>query len=281
MSLKLLAIPLLVIGTLVIAIGYVKPDVSLLFAKQKQIENRQLQLDSLNTIGAHIASMQSQIASSQSDSESSMNDADFLRRVYFPASSDIEKGIDQLNFLADQSGVVVSSVVVEDAKKVAPAEVVPEESMEASADLLIADGAGVPEDVAPVVIHRTYTPGAFTVTIETAGSYEATKDFYARMVHAQRFFFPQTLELTNKDGEGSDAPGGAQREVSADTLFSSVVVEFLILPTVSIASAVGDDAFDKASLNFETLAMIRKNKEGATPELPVANPIGKANLFIK
>jgi len=48
-----------------------------------------------------------------------------------------------------------------------------------------------------------------------------------------------------------------------------------------LASAVGDDAFEKAKLDFEMLAMIRQNRQGATPELPAANPLGKANLFIK
>jgi hypothetical protein len=192
MSLKILSMPLFVICTLVIAISYVKPDISLLMKKHNQTKYLGNQLVSLETIASNIRSMQSQIETSQSDSESTMTDAHFLQSIYFPTSSDIEKGIDQLNFLADQSGVVVSNVGVEDAKKADPVPVVVDDSVADSAALLIANADGgdfIEEDITSV--HRTYVPDTFLVTIEIAGSYEAMRDFYARIVHAKRLFLLQ------------------------------------------------------------------------------------------
>lgn len=282
MSLKLLAIPFFVICTLVIAISYVKPDVVLLFEKHRRLGYLQSQAASLDTIASNIKSMQTQIATASSDTGSQMTDAEFLRQVYFPAASDIEKGIDQLNFLADQSGVIMSDVQVDDFKKTVAAAVAVEDSVQTSANLLIAQSsAGTEVEEAQVAIHRTYVPDMYTLTIETAGSYEATKDFYARLIQAKRFFFPKTVELADKR-EDIGAPSGTTGEDdSTDILFSTMEIEFLLLPTVSLVSAVGDDAFEKAKLDFETLATIRQNQQGVTPELPAANPLGKTNLFVK
>lgn len=283
MSLKLLAIPFLVICTLVIAISYVKPDISLLAKKQSYTKYLGGQLASLEMIGSNIKSMQSQIATSQSDSTSTMTDADFLRKVYFPVSSDIEKGIDQLNFLADQSGVIVSSVVVEDTKKVAPISEAPEDTPTDSAGLLIAAKPSVEDftEESIVPVHRTYVPNTFDVTIETAGSYEATRDFYSRIIQAKRFFLPKTVKIATKNSQAPFATATATEEVDPSILFSTVEVQFFLLPSVSLTSAVGDDVFQKNKLDFETLAMIRQNPQGVTPELPAANPLGKANPFIK
>lgn len=284
MSLKLLAIPLLVISILVIAISYVKPDLVLLSEKRRQLEHFRLQAASLDRISSNIKSMQTQIATSNSDPGSQVTDADFLRQVYFPAVSDIEKGIDQLNFLADQSGVAVSDIQVQDVEKKSAVSALGglEDSASGSAELLIANESDVAVEAVPVAIHRTYTPDTFIVTIETVGSYEATKDFYARLVQAKRFFFPKVMKLANKDQGSSGFPGTEKKEdVSSDTLVSSVEVEFSVLPTVSVASAVGDEAFEKAKLDFETLAMIRQDQQGVTPALPAANTLGKTNLFVK
>ncbi len=282
MSLKLLAIPIIVICTLVIAISYVKPDFALLSEKRAQLEKLRSQASSLDAIASNIKSMQTQIATENSDSGSELTDADFLRKVYFPAVSDIERAIDQLNFLADQSGVIVSDIQVQDKEKKAAVLAAPEDNVQDSAGLLIAKGPDGAAGEVVTRVHRTYTPDVFTVTIKTAGSYEAMKDFYARVVQAKRFFSLKTVTLAREDRETPVPAGGAEKETSSpDTLFSDMEVDFFLLPTVSLTSAVGDDAFDKARLDFETLAMIRQNRQGVTPELPAAYPLGKANPFIK
>ncbi len=281
MSLKILSMPFFVICTLVMAISYVKPDISLLMRKHKQMKYLGEQLVSLQTIESNIRSMQSQIETSQSDSDSTVTDADFLRGVYFPAGSDIEKGIDQLNFLADQSGVVVRDVEVEDVKKAEPVLVPVDDTVADSAALLIAQPGE--DDIVmeePAAIHRTYTPDTFQVKIKTAGSYEALRDFYGRIVHAKRLFLPETVEISTE--LDTQAPGGGSGEdADSGILYSTLDVRFLLLPKVSLVSAVGDDVFLKNKLDFETLATIRQNKQGVTPELPPANPLGKANPFVK
>lgn len=281
MSLKIFAVPFLIICTLVISISYIKPDVALLFEKRLRLERLQSQSVAFDAIAANIKSMQAQIVNTNSDPESPLTDVEFLRQVYFPATSDIEKGIDQLNFLANQSGVIVKDVQVDDFRKVSSVAVPVEDPMQTSADLLIAKQAdGVAEEVIQSSVHRTYVPDAFTVEIKTTGSYEATRDFYARVVQAKRFFFPQTVELAIQDQENV-AGATTKQEGSSNLLTSTMEVQFLLLPSVSIASAIGDDAFEKAKLDFETLAMIRRDKQGVTPVLPAANPLGKTNLFVK
>lgn len=276
MSLKIIFIPLLVVCILVISIRYIKPGITLLTQKQNQLKLYDNQLRELEKVATNIKSMQTQIATSQSDSDSAMSDADFLRQIYFPTSSDIEKGIDQLNFLADRSGIAVGNIDVEDAKPSSKIDPVVEDIARDSAALLIAKPGG---DIAigevPLSVHRTYTPDTFGVTIETAGSYEATKDFYARLVQAKRFFLLKTVQLS------SESPDPADKKTDSNVLYSKVEIQFMFLPEITITTALGDDVFTKTKLDFDTLAMIRQNKQGIIPELPMTDLLGKTNLFIK
>lgn len=174
----------------------------------------------------------------------------------------------------------MKDVQVDDFRKVSSVTVPVEDPMQTSADLLIAKQAdGVAEEVIQSSVHRTYVPDAFTVEIKTTGSYEATR-ISMRVSSRRNAFSSQTVELAIQDQENV-AGAATKQEDSSNLLTSTMEVQFLLLPSVSIASAIGDDAFEKAKLDFETLAMIRRDKQGVTPVLPAANPLGKTNLFVK
>lgn len=276
MSLKLLAIPLMIIGIMVISIGYIKPSILLAFEKKSETERVTAQVTSLGTIVSNVRSMKAQIASAKSDSESDLTDAEFLRQRYFPASSDIERGIDQLNFLATQSGLIVGEVEVEDVKKMDINPNIPVEGGEASGGLFTPTVD--PSAVITAPVRRTYTPSAYTVTVNAVGSYESAKGFYDRLMHAQRFFtIEQATIETHLDATGviTEKSLGTR----GDLLDSKITVSFPLLPPVSISSAFGDIAFTKAKLDFGEIAMIRQDKQGTTSLLPPASPLGKTNPF--
>ncbi len=282
MSLKIFFIPFFVICTLVVAIGYVKPSVVTLMTKYHDLERLDSEMISLETVESNIASMASQIATSQSDSRSTLTDVDFLREVYFPVSSDIERGIDQLNFLATQSGLIVTSIEVQDIVKAKPVVVTAEDSTKASADILIANPATDVNSASPVVaVHRTYTPDMATVKVETQGSYEATKSFYSRVVHAQRFSLFQDILLSIDESNDGVVPSGVAKKGISDLLVSKAEVRFFVLPAVEGVTAVGDDVFLKTKLDFEMFAMIRQDDKAELTRLPAANSLGKVNPFIK
>lgn len=273
MNLKILIVPLCVVGILVLTIGYIKPDISTLLAKRKQLDDISVQVASLDTLVSNIQSMKAQIDSSKSDPALDVTDANFLRTSYFPQSSDIEKRIDQLNFLASQSGVDVGDIHVEDVKKedvvMAPVE---DTAMDSSANiLLVHEGDVSGEQLAPSV-RKTYTPVIYTLTLNTTGTYDATKKLYDSIVQAKRFLTIQEVRV----GIPHQVP--SITKTPSHFLDAEISIEFPILPKVSIASVIGDSAFEKSKLPFDVLAPIRQNTQSVIPDLP-AGELGKANLF--
>ncbi len=284
MSLKVLIVPILIIASLVIGIGYVKPDIMLLLEKKQQLDQLNVQADSVDGLVSRVQSLGKEVASTNSDSSSQMTDAEFLRQVYFPVSSDIERGVDQLNFLAASGGILVSDIEAQDVV----AKVVDEE-MSATDEVANVNSGGLPIasavdesslGVLPVSVQRTYTPDTYTLTIKTSGSYAATKQFYEQVSRMKRSFVMQKVKLATHAEEVAGALDGANTAPPSNgVLDSEYELEFPLLPPVSIVSALGDATFDQSRLHFETIAAVRQSQEGNTPVLPGASPLGKSNPF--
>lgn len=265
MSLKILLVPSLIIGILIIAIGYIKPGVMTLFEKKTQFDQVVSQAEQLDTIVNNTASLKGQMKT-QSD------DVDFLKR-YFPGKPDVEVGIDQLNYLASQSGVAVKDVQVAEIKKEQVAQVEADDAATSSADVLFA-----PAETAgslPVSVKKTYTPLTYTITIQTIGSYDAVKSFLANVMKSHRFIRISEASIALP---GVTANQQQQQQPNGDVLESEFSVDFLVLPEVVLTTALGDATFDAAKLDFSPLDGIRLNQDGAIPDLPMVET-GKANLF--
>ena len=278
MSLKILLVPLLVIGILVISIGYIKPDITLLLEKKKIAEAVDSKLDRLEVVITNVQSMKAKIASSRSESGSDVTDANFLRGSYFPIQSDIEKQIDRMNFLAVQSGIALGDIQVSDQKKDETVVAVQnEESMATSADLLLVKSQSGDDLVeVPVSVRTTYTPETFALTVVTTGSYDATKNFYNGIMKSKRFLSIESVSL----GEQEPTSGASEeKKLDPNALQSSVTIIFSLLKPVSIPTAFGNAAFDTDVLNFGLIGSIRQNTETAIPVLPQADTLGKPNLF--
>lgn len=265
MSLKVLLVPSLIIGILVITIGYIKPSVIALFEKKTQFDQIVAQAEQLDMIVNNVSSLKGQIKA-QSD------DVNFLKE-YFPGKSDVEIGMDQLNYLAAKSGVAVKDVQVTEIKKEqVAAQAGADETATSSADVLFApaESAGA----LPLSIKKTYTPLTYMITIQTVGSYDALKSFTANVMKAHRFIrvAEASVSLPTAIGTADD------QQPNGDVLESELAIEFLVLPEVTLTTALGDATFDSAKLNFSPLNDVRANQDGAIPDLPAVGT-GKANLF--
>ncbi len=265
MSLKVLLVPSMIIGILIIAIGYIKPGVVTLLEKKAQFDQVVSQAEQLDTIVSNAASLKSQISAQAED-------VNFLKG-YLPGKSDVEIGIDQLNYLASKSGVAVKDMQVEEIEKVQVAQVEAAEGATSSADVLFAPAAAT--NALPVSVKKTYTPLSYTITIQTVGSYDTLKSFVANVMKSHRFIKVSEVSIalpTAAAGEETD------QQPNGDVLESELAVNFLVLPDVTVTTALGDSTFDSAKLNFSPLDGIRLNQDGAIPDLPAVET-GKANLF--
>ncbi len=264
MSLKVLLVPSLIIGILIIAIGYIKPGVVTLFEKKTQFDQVVSQSEQLDMIVNNVASLKSQMSTQAEDVE-------FLQG-YLPGKSDVEIGIDQLNYIASKSGVAVKDMQVAEIQKEQVAQVAADEMAASSADVLFAPTEAT--SALPVSVKKTYTPLTYTITIQTVGSYDAIKGFVANVMKSHRFIKVSgaSIALLSAAGAAND------QQPNGDVLESEISVNFLVLPEVVLTTALGDAAFDTAKLNFSPLDGIRSNQDGAIPALPMIEA-GKVNLF--
>lgn len=268
MSLKILVVPALIIAILVIGIGYLKPDISLLFEKKAVFDQAVEQADQIDTVAKNIQSIKGQLSASAED-------VDFLKR-YLPDRSDTEREIDQLNYIASKSGVAVKDVQVIEMKKAVPVAPVQSDTEAASsASVLFGSSSGMGDVIIPLSVKKTYTPGTYTITVKSVGSYEAIKSFVANVMQAHRFL---RIVESSIDAVQPDTSGSAPKQQNPDALESMLTVEFSVLPPVKADSALGDAAFDSPRLSLDTISDIRMHSEGDTPELPKAET-GKSNLF--
>lgn len=264
MSLKVLLVPSMIIGILIIAIGYIKPGVGTLLEKKAQFDQVVSQAEQLDMIVSNAASLKSQISAQAED-------VDFLKG-YLPGKSDVEIGIDQLNYLAAKSGVAVKDMQVAEIEKVQVAQTEAADGAASSADVLFAPAAAT--NALPVSVKKTYTPLSYTITIQTVGSYDTLKSFVANVMKSHRFIKVSEASITVPDA----ADASTDQQPSGDVLESELSVAFLVLPDVTVTTALGDATFDAAKLNFSPLDAIRLNQDGAIPDLPAVET-GKANLF--
>lgn len=264
MSLKILLVPSLIIGILIIAIGYIKPGVMTLFEKKTQFDQVVSQSEQLDAILSNAAALKGQL-SAQSE------DVEFLRG-YLPGKSDVEIGVDQLNYLASKSGVAVKDMQVAEIKKEQVAQVEAVDAATSSADVLFAPTEATSS--LPVSVKKTYTPLIYTITIQTIGSYDTVKSFLSNVMKSHRFIKVSAASVS-LPGATADQQ---QPQPNGDVLESEFSVDFLVLPEVVLTTALGDATFDTAKLDFSPLDGIRLNQDGAIPDLPMVET-GKANLF--
>ena len=264
MSIKVLLVPSLIIGILIIAIGYIKPGVMTLFEKKTQFDQVVSQAEQLDMIVSNAASLKSQMSAQAED-------VDFLQG-YLPGKSDVEIGIDQLNYLASKSGVAVKDMQVAEIKKEQVVQVAADDMATSSADVLFAPAETA--NTLPVSVKKTYTPLTYTITIQTVGSYDTIKSFAANVMKSHRFIKVSEASISLPSAAGA----ATDQQPNGDVLESEISVDFLVLPEVVLTTALGDATFDAAKLNVSPLDGIRSSQDGVIPDLPTVET-GKANLF--
>ena len=106
MSIKILLFPFCIILSLVVIIGYIKPDVMSILETRKKIEKSQADL---SRVASTIQNVQQMTLALNNHRESEK----FVMK-YLPISLEEERVLDTFNYLAVQSGVVISDVAIDE-----------------------------------------------------------------------------------------------------------------------------------------------------------------------
>ncbi len=210
MSLKIFILPTFIILDVIIAIGYIKPNVDAIFATRDEIAKAQDELSRVDTV---IGNIQSLTQSIENHSET----REFVSR-YYPSTLDEERVVDMYNYLAQQSGVIVTEMSV---VKNLPAR---------TADALYneAINSGIPPDQALAQAEATVhaLPQTYTAEVSVLGDYSNIKDFFNRIRHADRLQATLEYSIASRERDPSKAEEEAAKGIQSNFLVGTLAIKY-------------------------------------------------------
>lgn len=253
MHLKVLLVPSLVIMTLVLAIGFIRPALADLGTKQAEFEAVAARLEAARIAAGNIDALGASL--------DSRSDAEVFVKQYLPEKMDQDRPMDALNFLASQSGVTLSNMEFTDVKRV---EAVP---VDMTIDPAVAaEAAAFAEPI----------PETYVVSATVRGSYENIKTFFTRASRMDRLHDVSSFSI-EVDEARVQTPDGPAIDPASDLIgtFTANFPYFAGRPAIAVVSA---PLFQQAEIDFAPItAAIEKSSE-AIPSLERPQS-GRSNPF--
>lgn len=247
MSLKILVVPFSILLSLIIMIGFIKPDIEVVQEKKNLLTAKTTQSKDMGVLLDNISKLTTSL-----DEQSESVD---LLDIYIPQAMDQERAIDMLNYLASQSGVSVSTVEMRDVKIELPEEV-------------ITDQTG--EEVMPAGPSKSQAK-AFSASVKVTGEYASMKDFFHRLAHMNRFHKIQRFSL-------GVMPDNEKEGVDIDALVGTFDAQFDYFPAYHLETAVNVPVFLRGA--FDTTELTSLHEWISYPVSPLREPAtGRPNPF--
>lgn len=260
MKLKILILPTFIILELVLAIGYIKPNLDAISDKQTEITVQKDALSRVDTVKANIGTITEELGRRREA-------VSFIER-YYPKKLDEERVVDMLNYLAQLSGTSVVEVNVEKNEKVATVvENVPP-----------ADGSVVDTSIA--VEAPAEAPDSYEVELSVLGEYQNIKDFFNRVYLADRLHMTKEFSITHRkeDDEIKSADGETVEISTKRILLGTIKADFPYIKEKRVANALNIALFQSSSFDFTEADKIAEFVTGALPTLQADGP-GRPNPF--
>ncbi len=272
MRLKILFVPVVMVLILIVIILYIKPDYAVLQAKRADVSLKEDQVAKMETVINNVNSLESDL-NSKKDSE------DFLTR-YFPQTVDSDRIVDALNFLAEQSGVVLAtiSIVKSETQSEEPLFPVDPAALTTLNPAFMGEGGvSLPPGSfnMPVGQVSAPLPEQVMIKISAEGTYPNLKSFMSRVSHMDRANSFQVLQLKEK---GVESEGELVKDLSDPLLSGTFEIWMDFVPQKHIESALSVPTFWSPTYDISPLESL---KAWITSPVPVlqGTPGGKSNPF--
>ncbi|MFZ1626689.1 MAG: hypothetical protein WAT81_02680 [Candidatus Moraniibacteriota bacterium] len=262
MSLKILILPTLIILDVIITIGYIKPNVDGILAKQIEIQTAK---DDLGKVDSIIANIQSIGRSVTGRSEV----VSFVEK-YYPSVLDEERVVDMFNYLAQQSGIVVNGVDVTMNPEVGASDTTYSDAI----------NSGLTDEEATLMASAAAlaAPKSYTTQIRVIGAYDNIKDFFSRIHHADRLHAVEEFSINKREQGTIDAKDDDTAVAQANFLEGTLRAQFPYLGPQRTANALNDPLFQSPNFDFK---IAEKAASFVTNPLPMldAGSTGRANPY--
>jgi hypothetical protein len=219
MNLKVLTVPFLVVMMLIIAIGYIWPDLSALPEKRAAVSEKEENAASVGAVMNNIDALNGSL-DAQKETEQ-------LVDRYFPENMDQGHAIDALNFMASQAGISMSGLDIEVSNS--------------KLNEQVSDGAATTAQRIPKL-------SKYVVTAKVSGSYEGIKDFFNRVSHMDLFHKVISFSISVDTKNGASA--GSAAAAAGGALTGAFEAEFGYMPKRPATVIESDPIFRSSQLDF-------------------------------
>lgn len=226
MGLKLLVFPSILVLSLVLAIWVIQPRVMTIMEQRAVEQVKREALAKVESVETNIRVVTEALATRKESEQ-------FVYR-YYPEKSDQERAVDMLNFLAQQSGVVITSFAVtqEPERKKSVAQPQAEE--------------GAIFDPTQKGEVQAIVPSTYEVNVRVVGPYVGLRNFFERMyrtdrLHSLENFGVNEIQRTSQDEEGAFPP---------EFLEGFMNIEFPFVPQKRAGNVLIHPLFQSGTLDF-------------------------------
>lgn len=280
MKVKILLFPLSLVIALAFAIFWIQPEISAIFLLQSQKAEIESRLAEADRVIANIDALDRSLAENSGDVQ--------FVSTYLPKEGSDDRIIDEVNFLAGESGLLLTSTglsrVASQVVQTAAAEVAAAES-QAELDALTPGSyinTGTP--TGPKITFVSSSPGAKVrstdVSVSVFGKYEQIKAFVDRVYRADNFQSFLSLDVSKKTQNKAGSADVPAEASASDVLGADMKIRFGVLPQTVVTQGVFLKTFDSPKFD---LAVVQDLRSRVTSELPLLDvmPLERANPFLR
>lgn len=257
MGLKLLVFPTIVGLCLILVVMFVRPDVMSIL-EQREIEaTKQDALSKVETVARNIQNMATSLDSKK--------EIELLIKRYYPEKIDQERAVDMVNFLAQQSGVIVTkiSLVEQENKK---------KNISPPAEAVISDSEGV--DIFSNTEPIAEPPKSYKADVVVIGTYESIRGFFERLYRTDRFRVMNSFSVQ----EIAPVTGGEGESIPDNFLEGSMSLDFRYIPQKRSGNVLHHPLFQSDSLDYSGANQLMDFINNPVSDLMIP-AIGRSNPF--
>ncbi|TXH06846.1 MAG: hypothetical protein E6Q06_04485 [Candidatus Moraniibacteriota bacterium] len=262
MSLKILILPTFIILEVILAIGYIKPNIDAILAKRNEIAVAQEMLAKVDSVIANIQSLARELSSRPEA-------VGFVNRFY-PSALDEERVVDMLNFLAQQSGVIVTdiSIVANPASR----------SSDDAYNEALNSGMTPEQALAHAEAAARLAPQSYTAKASVLGAYPNIKDFFSRLYQSDRIHETEEFALAERKRDSSKADEEAAEGIQENFLVGTFRAKFPYVVAQRISDPLNAPLFQTASFDWQPAERAISFVTHPLPPLE-SDPAGRPNPF--
>lgn len=251
MSLKLILFPGILIISLTIIFGYIRPDIITILEKRATEAAKRSDLAKVESIETNVQTLSQSIRARQ--------ETEHLVQRYLPLAVDQERAVDMVNFLAQQSGVVVTSLYIKDSTPPPSVNVQPITTLAGEGEVVTMPDAA-PEP-----------PKSYAVQVTVLGVYENIRSFFERLHRTDRLHQTELMAIKRP----IDRP---QQNLPESFLEGVLTLDLKYYPEKRSGNALNQPLFAESSLDFGAANTLADFINSPVGDL-VQPAVGRVNPF--